>query len=1337
MLIRLTEEALFAANSGIPFSPEGVKSLMISDNSPKQLTKTRCIGYKGLGFRSVLGWSSSIVVSSGKLTIGFSRNNAVSWLKNIAETTPKITAKLALAESSSLINPVPTLAVPFWLEESMLKERLFEKIASTISTFRKNGFDTVVALKFDDPQNAVTHIQEQLEGLAPESLLFLQHLEELEVQTPKGNFIWRAKRSKDRVTIEFSNGGARAYRIFNDSGSIPTEFRRTEQPLLTEYQITLAVGEQDDRNHRLFTYFPTATLFPFSSVAHATFELTENRQHLIESPVNAWLAGKLARFMVEMAETEATPKNPWSALLSITPKGDVDPILVRLGFENALYEEARSRNLIPVRDGQFRNSRAAKRIRGDFDNLLTGPLFEELGLSESEERLKALLQVLGVEFIQSDDLKNRLNQLSKTPLSLDQRADIIHRMVKNDLVEDDDYPELLLDQNGEVIRSDSKPFLPPEGIQFSLPSWVPQKMLNSELASRLRDRFALKRVRDLAASLSSFDVQEYNFSSVISSIVAEANRRTKNDPDIEGEIRKQMVAAIWKVYTAIDNAERPSVPEDITAFLPARSGKFAPARTLYFGEDYPGGELLEALYSKLGGPFIDGLDRIGIQAALPDVKKFLAWLGVAEQPLEMNVDFTSGEFVEHLLALLQYPAQFGDDVIIQREEVEANYWRLSNVTTIDRLEEVLESADPHAIIAWMIKSRSRLDSWRTSGDRDARLSVRPPGKQLRRESDARMPSHVSWLLSTIEWIPVADGNKRSASRCTFAKGLSKELSSFVGRPVLNEDHPLLRETEADHTLLRNVLSSIGVVTDLDNLSWDSFYDILLELPNKDPIGENARSVYRALIERSDPDNPEGEKYEKFKTLGHMWGRKGNNSSYFQVNDLFYLENQTLPESAARLFPLLDLDYRRGAAKVKRIFGVKPLNPSETDIQIDDFDEHPLSSDFQREVDGLKPYIYALRVEADSKRSELRKIKDLSIKLCKSAKGHLKIGNETVQLILRTSDYLIAGSTAYIVAEPADYAKAFIQDEIIADALGDIFGTLAEVNIGSDVARILTCSSQRLDTLLDRMAGGAGKIRLEKSNTFFADLSTGIEADFRGYAVPPAPVSSPNEVPASSEVPNLQPAPVPTVPVPSQVGPVIVNQGEPIRIPIPRNISQVVQINTRVHTFEIIRRPSLDPDRSESLAMRFESAQGRFPKLVSHLRGNDAYGCDIISFGTEENLKTFDGSLDTRLIERFVEVKGSVNETGGIELKGNELESAGKYRDRFYIYRIFETDVTGTFELVATANPLEVEVAAIKRQFEVNPFKTAKSVRYDVKEMETAEGDERSENLGASIPASTR
>ncbi|MBX6332521.1 MAG: hypothetical protein IRY91_11800 [Gemmatimonadaceae bacterium] len=50
---------LCIGNTGTPFSPRGVKSLVLSDSSPKREARTEYIGNRGLGFRSVLNWTVS------------------------------------------------------------------------------------------------------------------------------------------------------------------------------------------------------------------------------------------------------------------------------------------------------------------------------------------------------------------------------------------------------------------------------------------------------------------------------------------------------------------------------------------------------------------------------------------------------------------------------------------------------------------------------------------------------------------------------------------------------------------------------------------------------------------------------------------------------------------------------------------------------------------------------------------------------------------------------------------------------------------------------------------------------------------------------------------------------------------------------------------------------------------------------------------------------------------------------------------------------------------------------------------------------------------------------
>jgi hypothetical protein len=82
------------------------------------------------------------------------------------------------------------------------------------------------------------------------------------------------------------------------------------------------------------------------------------------------------------------------------------------------------------------------------------------------------------------------------------------------------------------------------------------------------------------------------------------------------------------------------------------------------------------------------------------------------------------------------------------------------------------------------------------------------------------------------------------------------------------------------------------------------------------------------------------------------------------------------------------------------------------------------------------------------------------------------------------------------------------------------------------------------------------------------------------------------------------------------------------------------------------------------------------------------GCDILSFATPEAREAFrQGPVrDLDSVARFVEVKGRGVSGATIELKGNELAAADRYKDRYFLYRLFEA-ADGTFELTVLDNPL--------------------------------------------------
>jgi len=102
------------------------------------------------------------------------------------------------------------------------------------------------------------------------------------------------------------------------------------------YEVKVAIPDDGKGKDFLYVYFPTQVRFPFPVVAHATFELASNRQHIIESDVNRFLCSELASVMGEAAERSVDPSRPWKALSIISPTNAIDPVLEIMDFSEKI-----------------------------------------------------------------------------------------------------------------------------------------------------------------------------------------------------------------------------------------------------------------------------------------------------------------------------------------------------------------------------------------------------------------------------------------------------------------------------------------------------------------------------------------------------------------------------------------------------------------------------------------------------------------------------------------------------------------------------------------------------------------------------------------------------------------------------------------------------------------------------------------------------------------------------------------------------------------------------------------------------------------------------------------
>jgi hypothetical protein len=203
-----------------------------------------------------------------------------------------------------------------------------------------------------------------------------------------------------------------------------------------------------------------------------------------------------------------------------------------------------------------------------------------------------------------------------------------------------------------------------------------------------------------------------------------------------------------------------------------------------------------------------------------------------------------------------------------------------------------------------------------------------------------------------------------------------------------------------------------------------------------------------------------------------------------------------------------------------------------------------------------------------------------------------------------------------------------------------------------------------------------------------------------------PASQPIEEPVTKPEKPKEPEPtkedVQAKPEEGSGSPASTQPGEPLNIeqgqhnPVTTPKRQPLRIQkTTGGTKPTVTHKVTDGAFCERKAFEFEETcdPPRFPLLVGQITGALAFGCDIISFSSATDREAFKSGSDRSLskIVRFIEVKGRKNESGAVELKGNELNAAVQNKCKYFIYRLFRSG-DNEYQLSILHDPLEQKEA---------------------------------------------
>lgn len=169
-------EWLICANNGREFSRQDFYSLCRSASSAKQRGQT--IGYRGIGFKSVVGVASCVHLFSGELKATFSREITQTCL--------------------GIHTPTPLVRIPHTLS---LDQN--ETVLETIQQLEKSGYTTIFVLGGLD----VDRVQDEFDQFDADYLLFLRHIREAVLTGEKARS-YRCERNRlDKNNCEITISG--------------------------------------------------------------------------------------------------------------------------------------------------------------------------------------------------------------------------------------------------------------------------------------------------------------------------------------------------------------------------------------------------------------------------------------------------------------------------------------------------------------------------------------------------------------------------------------------------------------------------------------------------------------------------------------------------------------------------------------------------------------------------------------------------------------------------------------------------------------------------------------------------------------------------------------------------------------------------------------------------------------------------------------------------------------------------------------------------------------------------------------------------------------------------
>lgn len=758
IIVEVFPEGLVVANSGAAFSVGGVSSLETANLSPKRHKRRQFIGNKGLGFRSVLNWTHEPMILSGGLGLAYSDVVSEQKLNQLLAESDELADLVSVESSGADQLIVPVLPFPGYKVDGTIEEFVDGDagwlLLQRCESWRSKGYSTAIGMPFARPE-FFDEARRQIDALRPEILLFVDHLDEVRFISPGvDERVWNLDGDDDAAMVSENGEPLGIWQIHRKRGEIPSDMLDLDQTGPLDYEIIIAIPEVEAsielKASPLFSHFPTEISLPLPVVCHATLELNQSRNHTQQRASNRFVLERLAEHLAEVAEQRAKihPMGPKAGYRMLRELGDYPSDLERESFPDRLIEAAKQRSIVPTLCEKAVIASKAFLVPGANNSWLPASGFPAVVPIENND--EAFFKLLGVSDLDVDSIKKCILELKD--LSMNERVALIEGLVKNRIDESAHTSSLLLDASGGQVPNNTDVFISPSSGEIPvLPPWMTLRFLNQELQSQLMDRLETADVRELQGELTSFGLLEYSLGNLIRRLITSANRKKKSSPDIASRIDHDLLVTVLSLYQAEgQSGKRPAFPDKVNMLIPSQAGKMSPVGQLYLGAGYGSqGNIMQALYVEWAPEKLAvAPDELSLECDVNECMEFLQWLGVSKWPREIFVHDLKGEFCEHVLQNITYPAVFSEHNVgsyefAMLEDVPSPV--IEGIRAIDGLTEILTKADAVAISAWLAADE-RSAGWGKYHADNATLSALGDWDRKRRSYQGTIPNYIRWKI---------------------------------------------------------------------------------------------------------------------------------------------------------------------------------------------------------------------------------------------------------------------------------------------------------------------------------------------------------------------------------------------------------------------------------------------------------------------------------------------------------------------------------------------------------------------------------------------------------------